>query len=181
MSSELSTTLAEQINLVHAQCLECDTTLAEVVLLKCNKARECGELLRKYKKDCAHGEWGMLFASDHGRSNEKALFHFTAETARTYVRFAVANPTPLTTLAAGVRSLWDAMIACGALAAPAGHGEQSRTTLTLLDRFDLGVGKVRELFVGTVEKVGAVDTWPQDQRTALKQRLKPVMEIYEML
>lgn len=178
--NELSTTLAAQINQAHADCVECDDDITEVILRKCNKARECGILLSGYKKDCAHGQWSGLFSGS--KLNSAIQFEFTQQTGLGYMRFATANPEPLTTLADGVRSLWDAMIACGAIAKPVGHGEQQRTGLTWLDRCCNSISKVRELTNGQLEKRGGdISVLTDGERGALKTSLKPMVDLYALL
>lgn len=166
------TSLAKAINQTHADCLASDTQIEEAVLRKINKARECGLFLIEAKQLAGHSRWAT-WVREH--------LTFSIDTAKLYIRFAKANREPVTDLVAGINSLKDAMIACGALAAPNGHGEQNRSTSTFLDRFSDMTQRVYALFNGRLEKEGDVSTWSEAERRAAKAQLEPLVKVYQQL
>jgi len=172
MNAELSTSLADTINRLHAECTGVDVRLEELLLLKINKAREVGIMLMEAKSQIPHGAFiGWV---------DKNI-RFSRDQAALFMRFAKANVSPVIHLAEGIASLKDAMIACGALSVPAGHGEQQRSALTFLDRISIGAQKVIEMIMAKKEKQGDVTTWPEDEREAAKAQLKPLVEFYQKL
>lgn len=112
MQQQLESSLVAQIHQAHAECIACDTDIRAVILAKINKARECGLYLEDAKDKAGHGNWERWVATN---------LRFSIDTAKLYMRFAKANREPVTDLKDGVNSLKDAMIASGALTAPAGH------------------------------------------------------------
>lgn len=171
--SELTTTLATTINQAHADCMSCDQDLQDVVLRKCNKARECGLYLIEAKQAVGHGKW-----MDWMKEN----LTFSHDMASGYVRFAKANIAELRNLDEGVKSLYDAMIASGALEAPTGHGQQIATSSTWLDKATNIAQRICEAVNARIEKTGQqVEQWPADERLAFKNYLTPIVSIYERL
>ncbi len=176
MKQEIQQSLIGKINETHSECLACDTDIREVILRKVNKARECGIYLQELKESTPHGQWNALFASASGKPNENPAFHFTAETARQYVRFAGANKEPVTELTDGIRSVKDAMIASGALPAKS-HGDQNLHA----DESNFWVNAGRQLQAFSTlwnkqEKHHPVTEWTPETAENFVAQMEPVIE-----
>jgi len=168
-ASELSLTLATTINTLHSECLNIDDKLEMIVLQKINKVRECGVMLSEAKAQVAHGQWiGWI----------KVNLTMSEDTAQLYMRFAKANTEPVRYLAEGIKTVKDAMVACGSLVPAVGHGQQVASTKTMLDRWTAQAMSLRELYRGEVEKVGELSTWSVEKVDALKAVLEPLHDIY---
>ena len=171
MTTELSTTLATQINTTHSECCGADGAIRDAVLTKANKARECGLFLIEAKEQCGHGKWEAW-----ARSN----LSFSLETAALYVRFSKANPNPITELQQGVDSLKDALITSGALSAPSRATIQQRSPLTFVSRITGEVMELMGMLNAKAEKE-PVDQWPDEDRQAVKAQLEPAVRFHAML
>lgn len=172
MNEELSTTLADSINNTHRECMACDEEFTEILLRKCNKARECGIFLIEAKEKAGHGNWEKWV--------EERL-SFSDVTAWRYMKYAKANPNPVKDLAEGILSLKDAMIASGALDAPQGHASQSKRTPS--NPFQSLVSLTTDM-QGTFKKweeQAPIDEWPEELRHQVKDQLEPLVKIYEKL
>jgi len=170
--SELSLTLATTINSMHSECLTIDNQLEMIVLQKINLVRECGIMLIEAKAQATHGQW-LPWIKDNLTMSE--------DTAQLYMRFAKANPEPVRYLADGIKTVKDAMVACGTLSPAVGHGQQTASTKTTLDRWTAQAMSLRELYRGEVEKVGDVTTWSEKQIDAMREAIEPIAMIYEAL
>jgi hypothetical protein len=167
--SELSQTLATTINTLHSECLNIDDKLEVIVLQKINKVRECGVMLSEAKAQVAHGQWiGWI----------KVNLTMSEDTAQLYMRFARANAEPVRYLADGIKTVKDAMVACGSLVPASGHGQQVASTRTTLDRWVAQSMSLRELYRAEVEKVGELSTWSVEKVDAMKAALQPLHDIY---
>lgn len=169
--------LIAQINTRHAECLGCDEEFREVLVRKCNLAREVGLHLIELKSKQRHGAWLVLFASHRGEVNTDALLHMDASTGQSYMRFAAANPEPITSLDDAVRSLYDAMIACGAIAAPHREGSQQRHILPPIGRLTKIGGSLTEVIARWKEE-RPVNTWAAEERRAVALQLEPIVQFY---
>ena len=167
--SELSTTLATTINGIHSECLTIDNQLEMIVLQKINLVRECGIMLIEAKAQATHGQW-LPWIKDNLTMSE--------DTAQLYMRFAKANPEPVRYLADGIKTVKDAMVACGTLSPAVGHGQQTASTKTMLDRWTAQSMSLREIYRGEVEKVGELSTWSVEKVDAMKAALQPLHDIY---
>lgn len=167
--SELSTTLARTINGIHSECMTIDNQLEMIVLQKINLVRECGIMLIEAKAQASHGQW-LPWIKDNLTMSE--------DTAQLYMRFAKANPEPVRYLADGIKTVKDAMVACGTLSPAVGHGQQTASTKTTLDRWTAQAMSIRELWRGEVEKVGELSTWSVEKVDAMKAALQPLHDIY---
>jgi len=168
-ASELSLTLATTINTLHSECMNIDDKLELIVLQKINKVRECGVMLIEAKSQVAHGQWiGWV----------KVNLTMSEKTAQLYMRFANANSQPVDHLADGIKTVRDAMVACGSLAPALGHGQQTASTKTTLDKWTAQAMSLRELYRGEVEKVGELSTWSVEKVDAMKAVLEPLHDIY---
>ena len=171
-ASELSLTLATTINSIHSECMTIDNQLEMIVLQKINKVRECGVMLIEAKSQVAHGQWiGWV----------KVNLTMSEKTAQLYMRFANANSQPVKHLADGIKTVRDAMVACGSLTPALGHGQQTASTKTTLDRWTAQAMSLRELYRGEVEKVGDVTTWSEKQIHAMREAIEPIAMIYDAL
>lgn len=167
--SELSQTLATTINTLHSECLNIDDKLEMIVLQKINKVRECGVMLTEAKAQVAHGQWiGWI----------KVNLTMSEDTAQLYMRFARANAEPVRYLADGIKTVKDAMVACGSLVPASGHGQQTASTKTTLDKWTAQAMSLREIYRGEVEKVGDLSTWSVEKVDAMKSALQPLHDIY---
>ena len=167
--SELSQTLATTINTLHSECLNIDDKLEMIVLQKINKVRECGVMLSEAKAQVAHGQWiGWI----------KVNLTMSEDTAQLYMRFARANAEPVRYLADGIKTVKDAMVACGSLVPASGHGQQTASTKTTLDKWVAQSMSLRELYRAEVEKVGELSTWSVEKVDAMKSALQPLHDIY---
>ena len=167
--SELSQTLATTINTLHSECMNIDDKLEMIVLQKINKVRECGVMLTEAKAQVAHGQWiGWI----------KVNLTMSEDTAQLYMRFSRANAEPVRYLADGIKTVKDAMVACGSLVPASGHGQQTASTKTTLDRWVAQSMSLRELYRSEVEKVGELSTWSVEKVDAMKAALQPLHDIY---
>ena len=168
-TSELSLSFADTINSLHSECMIMDNQLEYIVLQKINKVRECGVMLTEAKAQVAHGQWiGWI----------KVNLTMSEDTAQLYMRFAKANAEPVRYLADGIKTVKDAMVACGSLVPASGHGQQTASTKTTLDRWTAQAMSIRELWRGEVEKVGELSTWSVEKVDAMKAALQPLHDIY---
>lgn len=175
MNTELATSLTNAINAAHSECVNLDDHIRDLLLAKVNKARQCGLLLMEFKEHCGHGSFAKRFSDER-------TFAFTLRCAQNYMAFARANPDEITNLADGIGSLYDAMIASGAIAPPLGHASQSRSSLSWIDRFGSAVMRAFGYFNGQIEKLEtSVETLPPDDKRALKDRLQPLVDIHAKL
>ena len=168
-ASDLSLTLATTINEMHSECMTVDNQLTLIVLQKINLVRECGVMLIEAKAQATHGQWLPWI---------KENLTMSEDTAQLYMRFAKANPEPVRYLADGIKTVKDAMVACGTLSPAVGHGQQTASTKTTLDRWTAQAMSLRELFRGEVEKVGELSTWSVEKVDAMKAVLEPLHNIY---
>jgi len=171
-ASELSLTLATTINEMHSECMTVDNQLTMIVLQKINLVRECGVMLIEAKAQATHGQWLPWI---------KENLTMSEDTAQLYMRFAKANAEPVRHLADGIKTVKDAMVACGSLVPASGHGQQTASTKTTLDRWTAQAMSLRELYRGEVEKVGDVTTWSEKQIHAMREAIEPIAMIYEAL
>ena len=168
-TSELSLSFADTINSLHSECMIMDNQLEYIVLQKINKVRECGVMLIEAKSQVAHGQWlGWI----------KVNLTMSEDTAQLYMRFARANAEPVRYLADGIKTVKDAMVACGSLVPASGHGQQTASTKTTLDRWTAQSMSLREIYRGEVEKVGDLSTWSVEKVDAMKAALQPLYDIY---
>ena len=168
-TSELSLSFADTINSLHSECMIMDNQLEYIVLQKINKVRECGVMLIEAKSQVAHGQWlGWI----------KVNLTMSSRTAQLYMLFANANTQPVTHLADGIKTVKDAMVACGSLVPAVGHGQQTASTKTTLDRWTAQAMSLREIYRGEVEKVGELSTWSVEKVDAMKAALQPLHDIY---
>lgn len=169
MTSELSVTLAAEINTAHAACLAADEPIKQAIIDKCNAVRKCGILLQEVKAAVGHGAFGRWIADN---------LTFSYDTAALYMRFARANVEPIQDLPSGIGCLRDALVASGALS-PGERGLENRSSLTWLDHFT-GLGmKLMSLVNGQIEKSGGdIQAWPEEQRLAAKKQLQPFVDLY---
>jgi len=173
MTEELARTFWQSINSAHADCMLLDVGIRDAIIAKVNKARTCGILLIEAKASVGHGRWEEFI-------REKLVF--SSETAGIYMRFARANPQPITELPDGIGCLKDALIASGALAAPQGHTSQNRSALTWLDHFTSDAMRLIGRVNGQIEKSGGdIEAWPEEQRNAAKSQLQPIVDVYNRL
>lgn len=171
-TSELSQMLATTINTLHSECMNIDDKLELIVLQKINKVRECGVMLTEAKAQVAHGQWiGWI----------KVNLTMSEDTAQLYMRFARANAEPVRYLADGIKTVKDAMVACGSLVPASGHGPQTASTRTMLDKWTAQAMSLRELYRAEVEKVGDVTTWSDQQIDAMRDAIEPIAAIYDAL
>jgi hypothetical protein len=170
--------LIAQINQQHAQCLGCDDVMRDVLIQKCNLAREVGLHLIELKKGQRHGKWLGLFSSHRGEANTEALLYMDASTGQNYMRFAVANPNPIALLDDAVRSLYDAMIACGAIAEPHRSGQQQRHALEPIGKLTKIGGSLTEVITRWTEDK-PVSQWTREEREAAALQLEPIVRFYE--
>jgi len=168
-ASELSLTLATTINEMHSECMTVDNQLTMIVLQKINLVRECGIMLIEAKAQSTHGQWLPWI---------KENLTMSEDTAQLYMRFAKANTEPVRHLADGIKTVKDAMVACGSLVPASGHGQQTASTKTTLDRWTAQAMSLRELYRGEVEKVGELSTWSVEKVDAMKAVLEPLHDIY---
>ena len=171
-TSDLSLTLATTINEMHSECMTVDNQLTLIVLQKINLVRECGVMLIEAKAQATHGQWLPWI---------KENLTMSEDTAQLYMRFAKANPEPVRYLADGIKTVKDAMVACGTLSPAVGHGQQTASTKTTLDKWTAQAMSLRELYRGEVEKVGDVTTWSEKQIDAMRSAIEPIAMIYEAL
>ena len=168
-TSELSLSFADTINSLHSECMIMDNQLEYIVLQKINKVRECGVMLIEAKSQVAHGQWiGWI----------KVNLTMSEDTAQLYMRFAKANTEPVRHLSDGIKTVKDAMVACGSLVPAVGHGQQTASTKTTLDRWTAQSMSLREIYRGEVEKVGELSTWSVEKVDAMKAALEPLHDIY---
>jgi len=168
-ASELSLTLATTINEMHSECMTVDNQLTMIVLQKINLVRECGIMLIEAKAQATHGQWLPWI---------KENLTMSEDTAQLYMRFAKANTEPVRYLADGIKTVKDAMVACGSIVPASGHGQQTASTKTTLDRWTAQAMSLRELYRGEVEKVGELSTWSVEKVDAMKAVLEPLHDIY---
>ena len=168
-TSELSLSFADTINSLHSECMIMDNQLEYIVLQKINKVRECGVMLIEAKSQVAHGQWiGWI----------KVNLTMSEDTAQLYMRFAKANTEPVRHLSDGIKTVKDAMVACGSLVPASGHGQQTASTKTTLDRWTAQAMSLREIYRGEVEKVGDLSTWSVEKVDAMTAALQPLHDIY---
>ena len=171
-TSELSLSFADTINSLHSECMIMDNQLEYIVLQKINKVRECGVMLIEAKSQVAHGQWlGWI----------KVNLTMSSRTAQLYMLFANANTQPVTHLADGIKTVKDAMVACGSLVPAVGHGQQTASTKTMLDKWVAQSMSLRELYRSEVEKVGDETSWSEKQIDAMREAIEPIAMIYEAL
>lgn len=152
MNTELTTSLVTQIKQAHNACCAADHPIREALIEKANRARECGIYLIEAKAQCGHGRWMEWVNLNLGLSMEMVS---------RYIRFANCYPNPITALPECVDSLKDAMIASGALVAPA-RTEQQRSQLGFLTRFTDAAMRFTGLLTGQIEKQ-SLDDWPDSE------------------
>ncbi len=172
MTDELSLSLAQSINAAHHECQTADEPIRNAILVKCNRVRQCGILLQEAKASIGHGNFGNWIA-------EKLTF--SPETAQLYMRYARANPQPITELADGIAHLRDALVVSGALSC-SGHNSQNRSSLTILDHLTTHAMKLMGLINGIIEKSGGpVEEWSDEQKEVTRKQLEPIVQIYNRL
>lgn len=115
MNTELQTSIVAKINEEHAVFMRLGHASADALIALLNKGREIGLHLAELKRTTPHGEFGKMFATDHGRPNERPAFHFSREHGGEFMRYAAANPSPIVTLAKDVNSFKDALRLCGVI------------------------------------------------------------------
>ena len=129
-------------------------------------------MLIEAKAQVAHGQWiGWI----------KVNLTMSSRTAQLYMLFANANTQPVTHLADGIKTVKDAMVACGSLVPAVGHGQQVASTKTTLDKWVAQSMSLRELYRSEVEKVGDVTSWSEKQIDAMREAIEPIAMIYEAL
>lgn len=172
MDSQLSTTLADSINNTHRECMGCDGELKEILLLKINKARECGIFLMEAKDKAGHGKWEDWV---------KVNISFDVRMAQFYMKFAKANPKPVTHLEDGIASVKDAMIASGTIAPPQGHKSQLRhSNPNPFQSFVSLTSDIQGAFRKWQEQA-PIDEWSDELKSQVKGQLEPLVKIYEQL
>lgn len=123
MNEAITQSLIGRINEAHGKCQQWAKSLSEAAIHSINAARETGIYLLELQEQTPHGKWLPLFGN---RGSSVAVFAFSDDTARLYIKLANAMPDPIKTLPEGVRHLKDMLIAVEALGAPTGHGDQTR-------------------------------------------------------
>lgn len=168
--------LVREINSEHQNVIEGANRTRETIIGTVNAAIRCGLLLMKAKQDVrrshGHGAW-LVWIKTH--------LECSAETVRLYMRLAKIKGQPITDLKEGISCLKDVMIEAGALAAPNGHGEQSRVVLdAFFSRSVRFVGQWREAWAAEMS-ARPLDRWPETERQQLKDQLEPLVSIYNSL
>lgn len=133
------------------------------------KARECGQHLKTAKANVGHGNWlAFLANSNHG-------WNISDETARKWMMLADLPDEALESL----QSLKQAYLALGIL--PQSQREKgAQTARAEGQKWLSSVLGAWEAISHRIEKKPIAD-WPQTQRITLKEKLKPLAELYQTL
>jgi len=171
MNTELETTLVQSIRETYKASIELADAAKENASAAINKALECGQHLISAKSALKHGQWLDWF------QHHSAVFGFQETTARKYIRLAefVGSGGSLDD-AQGMRQ---AFITAGILLEPerpsgsqSAHGSSS-SWLTFLTKSTEQINKLKEK--------APVDEWPETTRSTMKEKLRPMVELYELL
>lgn len=171
MNQQLEITLIDKIRETYAASIahanQAKTSAGEAI----NKAVECGQYLIEAKTAVGHGRWYEWLANpNHG-------FDLTSETARKYMSLAafVNRGGSLE----DVQGMRQAYIAAGILTEPHreqgahSQGERSQSWLSW-------TMKLTEEFQRLSDH-GGIASIEEGERATMKEKLRPIVEIYERL
>jgi hypothetical protein len=190
LQSERERLLAERvedINEAQGKLVQCAKTVGNGLLAGANYRRALGEKLAALKdaktseghRVVPHGDWEGLFASDsNSRPNRTAVFGFTPVTARRYIAFAESHPNPIESLDEIARDSKDLLLAAGEIEESGGGNPGNKaggnaSWITFLTKGTEQINKLKEQ--------APVDEWPQTTRSTMKEKLRPWVELYELL
>lgn len=169
MNQELELTLLTKINDAYRSSLELADTARENARSAINKAVECGQYLIEAKQSVGHGKWSEWFSS--------RVTDFNQDTSARYMRLAdFVNKGGSLDAAASQRQ---AFIIAGILPQPEReHGSQQAQPEG--QAWLSSILKAWEKVSTRIEKT-PVDEWPEVQRVTLKEKLRPLAELYQTL
>lgn len=182
MSTEITTSLIEEINKRHAIALRMGSQMRDVVLGGVNAVREAGVYLLELKEQTRRGEWQPLFSGTKGKKGVTSYaFPFSVETAQIYMRLANKHPDPILTLPDAVTCIKDFMVSSGVLALPDGHGDQTKhhppSPITLIGGF---IAKLQGAVTRWTSEA-PIQSWTPDQKARVRGQLEPVVRLYQEL
>jgi len=170
MNEQLELSIVENISRTFREAHELASQASEKGRAAIFKARECGQFLKEAKQAAGHGAWLTWFAA-----NSQALGNFSLSTAQNWMKLADIPAEALES----IQSLKQAYLALGILPATErapgeqrDHGEGQKW-LT-------GILKAWEQIAISIEKQ-PVKEWPETQRITLKEKLRPLAELYQTL
>jgi hypothetical protein len=172
---EAQSAAIEAINEGHARFLSFGKRTESAFIEQLNAAREIGIHLLELKKTARYGVWQNLFATAKGEAKVNAVLLFDYMTGRNYMRLAEAHPSPITTLAEGVRTMRDVMIMAGALPEPQRGEQETRGTLGWLSQSERVLMSFNSILGKQLEKA-KLEEWKTTELDALDAQLKPFEE-----
>lgn len=169
MNQQLELSIVENIRRTFSEAHELAAQASEKGRAAILKARECGQYLKEAKQNVGHGRWlSWLSNSNHG-------WNISDETARKWMKLA---DIPIEALES-IQSLKQAYLALGIL--PTNEREPgSQTAHPEGQRWLSSILKAWENLSVTIERKPIAD-WPDSQRVTLKEKLRPMAELYQRL
>lgn len=172
MDAQLELSLVENIKRSHQEALECANAAIHQGNAAILKARECGQYLLEAKQAVGHGNWQSWFSA-HVRNFDSP---FSQDTAARWMKLADASMEELI----GAQGLRQAYIALGIIPQPqreAGsqqaHGDGARWLTALM--------KATEHLTKYREEHPDPSQWRETDRITMKERLRPLAELYAQL
>lgn len=133
-------------------------------------AVNCGKLLLRVKKLVGHGKWLRWLADNCPEISDS--------TAQNWMRVA-SNPQVLGNLE-GFNSLKQLYQAVGIMPLPQKANTLSLPVVDIYSTVASNVAKKIQSGCSLLNDV-PINEWPQEQRDALKEKLKPAVQLYEQL
>jgi hypothetical protein len=143
--------------------------LERIVLAKLAAARECGLLLLEAKDALGYANFENL---------KKEILD--EEIVRAYVNFARKNPSPVTNIRDGLRTVEAVCRATGLLEMHPSHGEQ----ILRCPHFFSDAGSLLHRFIAVYQKfitTQPLRRWTVDDAEQLAEVLKPIIKIHNQI
>lgn len=171
MNTELETSLVSKIRETYEASIAFAHDAKKSASLAIEKAVECGQFLIEAKQAVGHGKWLEWLANpNHG-------WNLSDETARKYMKLAeFVNRGGSLADAAGMRQ---AFITAGILLEP--HREKgSQTAHNSTPTWISWLTKSTEQ-INKLKEQAPVDEWDEGTRSTMREKLRPLVELYAVL
>lgn len=176
---EAKNELVAKVNACHENCRSLTQRLADIAVESINEARKTGLLLLELQEQTPEGQWMGLFSGSKGGNAPQIAFSW--DTGRLYIKLANAMPEPIKTLPEGVRHLKDMLIACHALPASEGHGEQTRHEERSPFQALVKLAGEMQGCVSLWRKAAPTEDWSPELKMQVKSQLEPLVKFYQTL